>query len=75
MGVGGLFDRHHDHAEAVVQFGLDVHHCVRVINHRTGFDVGVRVGINTGPVVAGLVFLLSFSLSLSVIFSCFCAKH
>ena len=55
MGVGGLFDRHHDHAQAVVQFGLDIHHCVEAIRKRSGFDISVRVGINTGPVVAGVI--------------------
>lgn len=58
MGVGGLFDRHHDHAQAVVAFGLDVHNAVRRINQETGSGISIRVGINTGPVVAGLLYLL-----------------
>ena len=55
MAVGGLFGRFHDHAQAVTSFGLDVIRYIRIFNEARNASLNVRVGINTGPVVAGRI--------------------
>jgi class 3 adenylate cyclase len=55
MVAGGLPTPRPDHAEAVVAFGLDM--LVAVKRHTAWHDepVQLRVGVNTGPVVAGVI--------------------
>jgi len=55
MVAGGLPVPRPDHCEAVVAFGLDMLAAVK--RHMTwqGEPVQLRVGVNTGPVVAGVI--------------------
>ncbi len=55
MVAGGLPQPRPDHVEAVVAFAVEMLETVR--NHRswTGEPIRLRVGINTGPVVAGVI--------------------
>jgi class 3 adenylate cyclase len=55
MAVAGLPIRSEGHAGAAARFGLAMLDIIRRFNadHGTGFDV--RVGINSGPVVAGVI--------------------
>ena len=55
MGVGGLPVPRPDHAEAVAELALDMHEEVEKINAETGGSLSLRIGINSGPVVAGVI--------------------
>ncbi len=54
MVVGGLPTARPDHAQAVAAFALDI---LRVLqgNEQTSHLLRVRIGIHTGPVVAGVI--------------------
>merc|ERR1719158_2384137 len=60
MAVGGLFGRFHDHAKAVTEFALDVVRFMGIFNNARNTNLNVRVGLNTGPVVAGVCFFRFF---------------
>ena len=55
MVAGGLPEPRDDHCRAVVAFALDM--VAAMANHTswTGEPMRIRVGINTGPVVAGVI--------------------
>ena len=55
MVVGGLPSPREDHAEAIAEMAMDMHTELARLNAETGQDIGLRVGINTGPVVAGVI--------------------
>jgi class 3 adenylate cyclase len=55
MVAGGLPTPRSDHCEAVVAFGLDMLTCLREHTAWHNAAVHMRVGINTGPVVAGVI--------------------
>jgi len=43
------------HAEAMLEFAIDMLEIVNLYNKKTGRDLQLRIGINTGPVVAGVI--------------------
>lgn len=55
MVVGGLPEKRLDHAEAVARMALDMLAVLRDISESRGQRLQVRIGINTGPVVAGVI--------------------
>ncbi len=55
MAVGGLPDPHSGHAEAVAMMAIDMLKAVELVNSRKRLPINVRIGINTGPVVAGVI--------------------
>jgi class 3 adenylate cyclase len=55
MVVGGLPDKRSDHAEAIARMALDMISALHDIGVRRGQTLDVRIGINTGPVVAGVI--------------------
>ena len=55
MVAGGLPIPRPDHCEAVVAFGLDMLTCLQGHTAWHNAPVHMRVGINTGPVVAGVI--------------------
>ncbi|MBP8948903.1 MAG: adenylate/guanylate cyclase domain-containing protein [Candidatus Promineofilum sp.] len=55
MVAGGLPIPRTDHCEAVVAFGLDMLACLKGHTGWHNEPVHMRVGINTGPVVAGVI--------------------
>jgi len=55
MAVSGLPIRSEDHAAAAARFGLAMLDFIRRFNEENGTDFNVRVGINTGPVLAGVI--------------------
>ncbi len=55
MVAGGLPVPTPDHARAVVDFALDLLQCLARLHREKGYDVAMRVGIHTGPVVAGVI--------------------
>jgi class 3 adenylate cyclase len=55
MVAGGLPAPRHDHADAVASMGFAMLRAVREFNARRGESLAIRVGIHSGPVVAGVI--------------------
>lgn len=55
MAVGGIPVPRPDHAEAVAALALRMLEEVAQFNARTGATVQVRIGVDVGPVVAGII--------------------
>src|ERR671933_1869909 len=53
MVVGGLPRPRDDHAEAIAQMALGMQAKIAKLSADTGEKLAIRVGINSGPVVAG----------------------
>jgi len=60
MVVGGLPNPRKDHAEAIIEMALDMQQAINIFNVETGSDCNIRIGINTGPVVAGVIGIKKF---------------
>jgi class 3 adenylate cyclase len=55
MVAAGLPERRDDHAEAMAEMGLDMQAALDAFNRARGTSLNIRTGINTGPVVAGII--------------------
>ena len=55
MVVGGLHTPRSDHAEAIARMALDMLKGIAKINSRKGQALSLRIGIHTGPVIAGVI--------------------
>ncbi|HEX8073113.1 MAG TPA: adenylate/guanylate cyclase domain-containing protein [Pyrinomonadaceae bacterium] len=55
MVAAGLPLRRPDHAEAMAEMALDMHAALAEFNRAHGSALNIRTGINTGPVVAGII--------------------
>ena len=55
MVVGGLPNPRDDHAVAIAEIALDMQEHVEQFNKETSQGLSIRIGINSGPVVAGVV--------------------
>jgi class 3 adenylate cyclase len=64
MVVGGLPDPRPDHAEAVAEMALAIRTEVAERSDPSGQPLAVRIGIDTGPVVAGVIGTSRFSYDL-----------
>ena len=64
MVVGGLPNPHSNHAVAVAKMALDMQQEITEFKTATGQPVQIRIGINTGSVVAGVIGLKKFSYDL-----------
>ncbi len=64
MAAGGVPQRRDDHADAVAAMGLDMLAAVTRIAAARGVTLGLRVGIHSGPVVAGVIGKRKFSYDL-----------
>ncbi len=60
MVVSGLPMPRSDHAEAIAEMALDMQKAVIEFSNNTGIDLNIRIGINTGPVVAGVIGIKKF---------------
>ncbi|NEP11433.1 MAG: response regulator [Symploca sp. SIO2C1] len=60
MVVGGLPTPHPKHTEAIAQMALDMQAEMVNINVETGENFQLRIGINTGQVVAGVIGMTKF---------------
>ena len=64
MVAGGLPSPNDDHAEAIAQFALDICDAIKQFPRPDGKTFQIRVGINTGPVVAGVIGRRKFAYDL-----------
>ena len=60
MVVGGLPTPRSDHAQAIAQMALSIQAVMADINTKIGEAFTIRIGINSGPVVAGVIGLSKF---------------
>ncbi|RUR86907.1 adenylate/guanylate cyclase domain-containing protein [Chlorogloeopsis fritschii PCC 9212] len=60
MVVGGLPNPRADHAQAIVEMALDMQQAISQFNVETNCNCNIRIGINTGPVVAGVIGIKKF---------------
>jgi len=64
MVVGGLPEPRPDHAEAVIAMALGMRDAVAAVAKETGYGLNVRIGANTGPVIAGVIGKKKFAYDL-----------
>lgn len=64
MVVGGVPVPRPDHAEAVANMALDMQSEIARFNAANNQSVNIRIGINTGPVVAGVIGIKKFTYDL-----------
>ena len=64
MVVGGLPDPQENHAFAIAQMALDMQAAVASFNVENNHNFSLRIGINIGGVVAGVIGLTKFSYDL-----------
>lgn len=64
MVVGGLPKPRTDHASAIAEMALDMQQEIYRFKREDNKILSIRIGINTGPVVAGVIGLKKFSYDL-----------
>jgi class 3 adenylate cyclase len=60
MVAAGIPDPRADHAEAMARMALDMQAWVRRLRAETGSQLAIRVGMHSGPAVAGVIGLRKF---------------
>ena len=55
MVAAGVPDKRSDHADAIVAFAFEMQETLTLFNLETGRDLRLRIGINSGPVTAGVI--------------------
>ena len=61
MAAAGIPDPTPDHTERVARMGLDMLTFIDALRAETGIDIGIRIGIASGPVMAGVIGTQKFS--------------
>ncbi|MDB9519876.1 adenylate/guanylate cyclase domain-containing protein [Roseofilum reptotaenium CS-1145] len=64
MVAGGIPIERSDHAEAIANMALEMQEAIKQFNHQSQEQFKIRIGINTGPVVAGVIGTKKFSYDL-----------
>lgn len=64
MVAGGLPEPQANHAEAAALMAIDMQHEIAQFKTRKGQPIALRIGIHTGPVVAGVIGAKKFSYDL-----------
>jgi len=64
MVAGGIPIEQSDHAEAIANMALDMQGAIDEFNYQSQEQFKIRIGINTGPVVAGVIGTKKFSYDL-----------
>lgn len=64
MCAGGVPDRSVDHARNVLEFALEMQTVLDRFNVENKKELKIRIGINTGSVVAGVIGTKKFSYDL-----------
>lgn len=60
MVAGGLPTPREDHAEAIADMALDMQQSLELFNQARGTDLSLRIGINTGAAIAGVIGIKKF---------------
>ena len=60
MVVGGLPASRPDHCEAIANMALDMQAYMQEVENIFGESLQIRIGINTGPVIAGVIGIKKF---------------
>ncbi len=60
MVVGGLPTPRSDHATAIADMALDMQAYMQTVKTELGENLELRIGINTGPVIAGVIGIKKF---------------
>lgn len=55
MVAGGIYTHESDHAEIMAELALAFHEDMQQINELYNTSIQIRIGINTGPLVAGVI--------------------
>ncbi|PZV16218.1 MAG: hypothetical protein DCF20_08745 [Pseudanabaena sp.] len=55
MVVSGLPEPRADHAAAIASMALDMQKAISQVKSREGIQISMRIGINSGPVIAGVI--------------------
>ena len=61
MVVSGVPEPRSDHAEVIAEMALDILNALDDYNRNYGHDFRVRLGINSGPAVAGVIGKMKFA--------------
>jgi len=64
MVSSGVPEPRNNHADAIVEVGLAMLAVVKAYNVRTGSDLAIRVGVDSGSVVAGVIGRMKFAYDL-----------
>ena len=64
MVVGGVPMARDDHAEAIAEMAIDIQASITQFHLQTGEPLSIRIGIHTGPVVAGVIGIKKFTYDL-----------
>ena len=64
MVVGGLPLPSNNHAKSIARMALDMQEAISQVSSRTEQNFSLRIGIHTGPVVAGVIGKKKFSYDL-----------
>jgi adenylate cyclase len=64
MVVGGLPNTQINHTQAIAEMALDMLDAITTFCQETGTNISIRIGINTGPVVAGVIGIKKFTYDL-----------
>jgi adenylate cyclase len=64
MVVGGLPRRRPDHTQAIALIALDMQTAIAQFNAENNKNFSIRIGIHTGPVVAGVIGIKKFTYDL-----------
>jgi class 3 adenylate cyclase len=64
MVAGGIPTPKPDHAEAIAEMALEMQQAIACFQQHNGQPFNLRIGINTGPVVAGVIGVKKFNYDL-----------
>ncbi len=60
MVVGGMPERNHHHASSIAEMALGMQQVIYSFNRLSQYQLSLRIGINTGSVVAGVIGIKKF---------------
>lgn len=64
MAVAGLPNPRSDHAIAAAHMALEMQTVIQTISQTTGYPLAMRIGLHSGPVVAGVIGIKKFTYDL-----------
>jgi|GEM_PF-1660644 len=53
--VGGLSVANPTHTQSIIQMGIDMNHAIQEVNEKWNHSLSIRIGIDCGAVVAGVI--------------------